>query len=90
MESGTRIGLAVGFGYLLGCGRKLRTPSSWPPPWRPVGPAAVPVGCCGRAGNCSSRPPALLGLYEIDIDVDGELLGYRRVRRYQRGKGEVG
>ncbi|MER5701181.1 gas vesicle protein [Micromonospora sp. NPDC002296] len=32
----------------------------------------------------------LLGLYEIDIDVDGELLGYRRVRRYQRGKGEVG
>ncbi|WP_229401010.1 gas vesicle protein GvpO [Micromonospora okii] len=32
----------------------------------------------------------LLGLYEIDLDVDGELLGYRRVRRYQRGKGEVG
>ncbi|MFG1950535.1 gas vesicle protein [Micromonospora sp. NPDC048830] len=39
------------------------------------------------------RVPAstdLLGLYEVDLDVDGELLGYRRVRRYQRGKGEVG
>ncbi|GAA2718375.1 gas vesicle protein GvpO [Micromonospora olivasterospora] len=39
------------------------------------------------------RVPAstdLLGLYEVDLDVEGELLGYRRVRRYPRGKGEVG
>ena len=39
------------------------------------------------------RVPAstdLLGLYEAELDVDGGLLGYRRVRRYQRGKGEVG
>ncbi|MEV1147000.1 gas vesicle protein [Micromonospora sp. NPDC049799] len=32
----------------------------------------------------------LLGLYEVELDVEGGLLGYRRVRRYQRGKGEVG
>ncbi|MER7891773.1 gas vesicle protein [Micromonospora sp. NPDC094482] len=32
----------------------------------------------------------LLGLYEVELDLDGVLLGYRRVRRYQRGKGEVG
>ncbi|GIJ28117.1 hypothetical protein Vqi01_32790 [Micromonospora qiuiae] len=32
----------------------------------------------------------LLGLYEAELDVEGGLLGYRRVRRYQRGKGEVG
>ncbi|MEU4566462.1 gas vesicle protein [Micromonospora sp. NPDC023956] len=32
----------------------------------------------------------LLGLYEVDLDADGELLSFRRVRRYQRGKGEVG
>ncbi|TDC32745.1 gas vesicle protein [Micromonospora sp. 15K316] len=32
----------------------------------------------------------LLGLYEVELDIDGALLGYRRVRRYQRGKGEVG
>ncbi|MEU5782488.1 gas vesicle protein [Micromonospora lupini] len=32
----------------------------------------------------------LLGLYEVELDVEGNLLGYRRVRRYQRGKGEVG
>ncbi|WP_433127552.1 gas vesicle protein [Micromonospora sp. CA-240977] len=31
----------------------------------------------------------LLGLYEVELDVEGNLLGYRRVRRYQRGKGEV-
>ncbi|WP_433115942.1 gas vesicle protein [Micromonospora sp. CA-246542] len=32
----------------------------------------------------------LLGLYEVELDVEGSLVGYRRVRRYQRGKGEVG
>ncbi|SIN24157.1 Gas vesicle synthesis protein GvpO [Micromonospora cremea] len=32
----------------------------------------------------------LLGLYEVELDIEGGLLGYRRVRRYQRGKGEVG
>ena len=32
----------------------------------------------------------LLGLYEVELDVEGGLLGYRRVRRYQRGKGDVG
>ncbi|MEU6078246.1 gas vesicle protein [Micromonospora sp. NPDC047074] len=32
----------------------------------------------------------LLGLYEVELDLEGGLLGYRRVRRYQRGKGEVG
>ncbi len=31
----------------------------------------------------------LLALYEVAIDHDGELLGYRRVRRYPRGKSEV-
>ncbi|BCL14285.1 gas vesicle protein GvpO [Micromonospora sagamiensis] len=31
----------------------------------------------------------LLGLYEVDLDADGEVLSFRRVRRYQRGKGEV-
>ncbi|MFG3556280.1 gas vesicle protein [Micromonospora sp. NPDC047557] len=32
----------------------------------------------------------LLGLYEVELDIEGNLLSYRRVRRYQRGKGEVG
>ncbi|SCL40242.1 Gas vesicle synthesis protein GvpO [Micromonospora pallida] len=32
----------------------------------------------------------LLGLYEVDLDADGEVLSFRRLRRYQRGKGEVG
>ncbi|SCL14322.1 Gas vesicle synthesis protein GvpO [Micromonospora rhizosphaerae] len=30
----------------------------------------------------------LLGLYEVELDVAGGLLGYRRTRRYQRGKGD--
>jgi hypothetical protein len=30
----------------------------------------------------------LLGLYEIDLDLAGDLLGYRRTSRYQRGKGD--
>jgi Gas vesicle synthesis protein GvpO len=32
----------------------------------------------------------LLGLYEIDLDMTGSLLGYQRARRYQRGKGDGG
>ncbi|MFG2055477.1 gas vesicle protein [Micromonospora sp. NPDC048930] len=32
----------------------------------------------------------LLGLYEVDLDMTGSLLGYRRTRRYQRGKGDGG
>ena len=27
----------------------------------------------------------MLGLYEIETDADGDVLGYRRVRRYVRG-----
>lgn len=30
----------------------------------------------------------LLGLYEVELDMTGSLLGYRRTRRYQRGKGD--
>jgi hypothetical protein len=30
----------------------------------------------------------ILATYEIDIDSDGELVSYRRVRRYQRGRGD--
>ncbi|MEV4833295.1 gas vesicle protein [Nonomuraea sp. NPDC049486] len=29
-----------------------------------------------------------LALYEIDLDMEGELLSYRRVRRYKRGSGD--
>ncbi|KXK60701.1 gas vesicle protein [Micromonospora rosaria] len=32
----------------------------------------------------------LLGLYEVELDLTGSLLGYRRTRRYQRGKGDGG
>lgn len=32
----------------------------------------------------------LLGLYEVELDMAGALLGYRRTRRYQRGKGDGG
>ncbi|MFC0008060.1 gas vesicle protein GvpO [Micromonospora siamensis] len=32
----------------------------------------------------------LLGLYDVELDLDGGLLGYRRTRRYQRGKGDGG
>ncbi|TVL91073.1 gas vesicle protein [Streptomyces sp. SAJ15] len=31
---------------------------------------------------------SLLGLYEITLDPDGLLTGYRRVRRYERARGE--
>lgn len=30
----------------------------------------------------------LLATYEIDIDSSGDLMSYRRVRRYQRGRGD--
>jgi Gas vesicle synthesis protein GvpO len=30
----------------------------------------------------------VLGSYEVDVDEDGELLGYRRVRRYARSQSD--
>ncbi|MFF0310521.1 gas vesicle protein [Streptosporangium sp. NPDC004379] len=30
----------------------------------------------------------ILALYEIQLDADGDLLSYRRTRRYKRGKGD--
>ena len=32
----------------------------------------------------------ILATYETEIDGDGELLSYRRVRRYSRGRGDDG
>jgi Gas vesicle synthesis protein GvpO len=32
----------------------------------------------------------LLGCYEVTLDEDGELVGYERVSRYQRGQGGGG
>jgi hypothetical protein len=32
----------------------------------------------------------LLATYEAELDNDGELLSYRRVRRYSRGRGDDG
>lgn len=32
----------------------------------------------------------VLGLYEIDIDKGGDVLSYRRLRRYARGRGDDG
>jgi hypothetical protein len=32
----------------------------------------------------------VLALYEAEIDMDGDLVGYTRKRRYGRGKGERG
>jgi hypothetical protein len=32
----------------------------------------------------------MLSTYEAEIDGDGELLSYRRVRRYPRGRGDNG
>lgn len=32
----------------------------------------------------------VLGLYEVELDVDGRLLSYRRARRYIRGRGDEG
>ncbi|MGI5269342.1 gas vesicle protein GvpO [Nonomuraea sp. CA-218870] len=31
-----------------------------------------------------------LALYELDLDLDGELLSYHRVRRYKRSSGDPG
>jgi len=30
----------------------------------------------------------VLAIYEIELDMDGELMSYRRVRRYSRGRGD--
>ena len=30
----------------------------------------------------------ILGLYEVEIDLDGALMSYRRTRRYSRGRGD--
>ncbi|CAM3113920.1 gas vesicle protein GvpO [Saccharomonospora xinjiangensis] len=38
-----------------------------------------------------SRVPStanILGLYEVDLDAVGELVSYRRIRRYARGRTE--
>lgn len=32
----------------------------------------------------------ILSIYEIEMDLGGELLSYRRVRRYSRGRGDEG
>jgi len=32
----------------------------------------------------------ILSMYEAEIDNDGELLSYRRLRRYSRGRGDNG
>ncbi|OUC93495.1 hypothetical protein CA984_26185 [Streptosporangium minutum] len=32
----------------------------------------------------------ILALYEIDMDREGNLLSYRRTRRYKRGRGDDG
>ncbi|MFF5992717.1 gas vesicle protein GvpO [Prauserella flavalba] len=32
----------------------------------------------------------LLALYEVDLDLGGELLAYRRTRRFNRGRGDSG
>ncbi|CAM3415256.1 gas vesicle protein [Streptomyces albus] len=31
---------------------------------------------------------SMLGSYEMTLDADGELTGYRRLRRYERGKAD--
>ncbi|MER5179252.1 gas vesicle protein [Streptomyces sp. NPDC002896] len=31
---------------------------------------------------------SLLGSYEVDLDPRGELMGYRRLRRYERGRSD--
>ncbi|MET9030184.1 gas vesicle protein GvpO [Nocardia sp. NPDC004168] len=32
----------------------------------------------------------ILALYEVEIDLDGNLLAYRRTRRYARGSTDIG
>nr|WP_229924894.1 gas vesicle protein [Streptomyces sulfonofaciens] len=31
---------------------------------------------------------SLIGSYQVQVDQDGELMGYRRVRRYERGRAD--
>lgn len=31
---------------------------------------------------------SLMGSYQVQVDHDGELLGYRRLRRYERGRAD--
>ncbi|OMI37371.1 gas vesicle synthesis family protein [Streptomyces sparsogenes DSM 40356] len=33
---------------------------------------------------------SLMALYEVTLDPDGQLTGYRRVRRYERGRSDRG
>jgi hypothetical protein len=32
----------------------------------------------------------ILALYEAEMDMEGNLLAYRRIRRYRRGRGDYG
>lgn len=32
----------------------------------------------------------MLALYEVELDLDGDLLAYRRTKRYVRGRGDTG
>jgi hypothetical protein len=32
----------------------------------------------------------ILATYQVELDLDGELLSYQRVRRYSRGRGDDG
>lgn len=32
----------------------------------------------------------MLALYEVELDLDGNLLAYRRIRRYARGSADIG
>lgn len=32
----------------------------------------------------------MLALYEVEIDLDGDLLAYRRTKRYSRGSSDIG
>ncbi|KMS82628.1 gas vesicle protein [Streptomyces regensis] len=32
---------------------------------------------------------SLMASYQVDLDPDGELTGYRRVRRYERGRADA-
>ncbi|MFF1450093.1 gas vesicle protein [Streptomyces sp. NPDC058274] len=32
---------------------------------------------------------SLLATYQVELDQDGELTGYRRIRRYERGRAET-
>ncbi|MEV0204133.1 gas vesicle protein [Streptomyces sp. NPDC050788] len=32
---------------------------------------------------------SLMGSYQVELDADGELTGYRRIRRYERGRADA-